>query len=144
MVRNKAMRPLDLSEFLQWLYMHACRYPGTLCDGATGFALEALEQHENDCTAEYWELRGDLETQAGQEFEEDRKLVDYFVDCRDLLSEIDEKLEEFKFPDEFRGSDACDKVEYLLALVGDLQTEIEALKAPAVVLADGTALEFDL
>lgn len=134
------MRPLDLSEFLQWLYMHACRYPGTLCDGAADFALEAIELADTGVTEEYWALRDDLERQAGKEFEEDFRLVEHFTDRDNLLTEIEEKLGEFKFPDEFQSSDTADKVEYLLALVDDLRTENEALKAPAVA----SPLEYDL
>lgn len=141
------MRPLDLSEFLQWLYMHACRYPGALCDGAADFAREALEQHENDCTAEYWELAEQLDSACPSDMDfsdNPEKAADYLAERHSLLWEIEEKLGAFKFPDEFAKADAADKVEYLLALVDDLQTEISALKAPAVVLPDGTGLEFDL
>lgn len=134
------MCPLDLSEFLQWLYMHACRHPGALCEGAADFALEALNGHENDCTAEYGEIREELEKLAGKDFDEDFRLVEYFSKRNGLLQDIEEKLGSFKFPDEFQKSDAADKVEYLLALIDDMQAELDALKAPVGV----RPLEYDL
>lgn len=140
------MRPLDLPEFLEWLWIDACRYPGKYPVDADSFAREASEQISADCTAEYWELVDDLDKQCPETLDcsdDPAKAMRWIEAQLGTLDSVTEALEKMKFPgDIFNTVD--DKVEYLVALVEDLQTELAALKAPAIILPDGRALEYDL
>lgn len=121
--------------------MQACRSPGQFPPGSADYALEALETVEYD----YWKLVEDLDKLCPKELdcsEDPKKALDYLEQRDNLLGEVIDALADYTFPSE--AIDAEQKVQWLLDRVEELETEIKAISAPAVILPDGTPLEFDL
>lgn len=136
---------LDVREWLERLRMQACRFPGQFPPGSADYALEALETVEDDCREDYWGLVDDLNKLTPDTLdcsEDPKKALDYLEGRDTLLGEVIDVLADYTFPDD--AIDAAQKVQWLQDRVEELETELKAIRAPAVILPDGTPLEFDL
>lgn len=124
---------------LEWLGSIAGD-PGRIGD----FAREAIETLETDCTPAYWEMREDLENIAGCKFQLDRQIIGFVEHRHSCLADIEEKISalNLEFPEHVKGTDA--QVGEIINLWLAAENELARLKAPAIVLPDGTPLEYDL
>lgn len=137
---------LDNIEFLDWLWMDACRYPGKYPVDADERAKEIRETIEADCTAEYWDLVDDLNEQCpkDKDFSENPSGALRWIEVRlGVLDTIEETLLKYFEGVPIKGA-LDDALGEILSELEELRAKDAALKAPAIILPDGRALEYDL
>lgn len=145
--------PLVLAEFLEWLRIETCRYPGRFPARADEWALEALEMLDNNYTAEYWKLVEDLENQCPSDLDcsdGPHKALKHIEGRLAILDDLEEILDrEAAGRDKMQRMKKRDKqLEFLIAELDSAETENRIRASGAVIVAktldDGTTLEFDL
>lgn len=128
------MKPLDLSEFAQSLRLASDTQVADFAEEilelvAGGERLEFLESEVVDViekACDKWKDKPD-------------KAAEWLVDREQLLSELEDTLDKAGF-----AGDVDDALDNALAELESVKLELAALKAPAVILPDGSELEYDL